>query len=513
MPRRCAGSSLPVAPSPCSPCSRPWRSARARTRAPTSSRAAPATERGPRPPLRRRARSRPASTARPGSARRPATPTRSGCSSSPAAWSASRGERRRTRARPRATEVPLGAEQGLLGIAFHPDFATNRRLYLHWSDRAATRASPSSAPDGTSPAAPRAAARRPARGEPQRRPARVRARRPALPRARRRRRRVRPRASARRTRSTQLGKLLSADVDAPRAALAGRRSPACATRGASRSTPRSARSGSATSARTRSRRSTACCSSPTSRRRTSAGTRSRATARDRGRRLALDRTGELVWPVAGLHARRRLLGHRRLRLPGHGAATACRGATSTATSARGALWSLRGTPEGGATDVRRERAQVPQLTHIGPDADGEPVFASAAGAIYRAVPPARGVAQRAHRAVDPDPHAVAGCQAGNPSRRLRSAQPARQLEVRRAGRGRRTSAPTTTRLGVVAVRRRPRPIATDSGRSTTSTAPAELARRRRSGRARTRRPRRRAVPGSTSASPRNSATQRVRGRS
>ena len=28
-----------------------------------------------------------------------------------------------------------GAEQGLLGIAFHPDFATNRRLYLHWSDR------------------------------------------------------------------------------------------------------------------------------------------------------------------------------------------------------------------------------------------------------------------------------------------------------------------------------------------------------------------------------------------
>jgi glucose/arabinose dehydrogenase len=51
----------------------------------------------------------------------------------------------------------------------------------------------------------------------------------------------------------------------------------------------------------------------------------------------------------------------------------------------GILWSLRGAPEGRATDVRRERAGVPQLTHIGPDADGEPLFASANGSIYRAV--------------------------------------------------------------------------------------------------------------------------------
>jgi glucose/arabinose dehydrogenase len=55
----------------------------------------------------------------------------------------------------------------------------------------------------------------------------------------------------------------------------------------------------------------------------------------------------------------------------------------------GVLWSLKGAPKGRATDVRRERAAVPQLTHIGPDADGEPLFASAAGAIYRAVTPAR----------------------------------------------------------------------------------------------------------------------------
>ncbi|HWM10340.1 MAG TPA: PQQ-dependent sugar dehydrogenase [Solirubrobacteraceae bacterium] len=53
----------------------------------------------------------------------------------------------------------------------------------------------------------------------------------------------------------------------------------------------------------------------------------------------------------------------------------------------GVLWSLEGAPEGKAADVRRERAAVPQLTHIGPDADGEPLFASAAGAIYRAVRP------------------------------------------------------------------------------------------------------------------------------
>ena len=31
---------------------------------------------------------------------------------------------------------------------------------------------------------------------------------------------------------------------------------------------------------------------------------------------------------------------------------------------------------------------MPQLTHIGTDADGELVFASGAGDLYRAVPPA-----------------------------------------------------------------------------------------------------------------------------
>ena len=51
----------------------------------------------------------------------------------------------------------------------------------------------------------------------------------------------------------------------------------------------------------------------------------------------------------------------------------------------GALWTLEGTDEGGAEDVRRERAVVPQLTSIGTDASGELVFASGTGAVYRAV--------------------------------------------------------------------------------------------------------------------------------
>ncbi len=42
----------------------------------------------------------------------------------------------------------------------------------------------------------------------------------------------------------------------------------------------------------------------------------------------------------------------------------------------------------GATDLRREGAKVPLLAHIGEGADGEVVFASAAGSLYRAVPPA-----------------------------------------------------------------------------------------------------------------------------
>jgi glucose/arabinose dehydrogenase len=104
---------------------------------------------------------------------------------------------------------------------------------------------------------------------------------------------------------------------------------------------------------------------------------------------ALDRGGQLVWPVATYE---------------HGEGGGCSitgglvygGAALPELVRRyvygdfcsGALWSLRGTPKGGADDVRREQAVIPQLTHIGTDADGELVFASASGDVYRAVAPA-----------------------------------------------------------------------------------------------------------------------------
>jgi glucose/arabinose dehydrogenase len=101
----------------------------------------------------------------------------------------------------------------------------------------------------------------------------------------------------------------------------------------------------------------------------------------------LDRTGELIWPVVSY---------------GHDERGGCsvtggvvyRGTALPGLSGRyvygdfctAALWSLEGTPGGRAADVRREAAKVPQLTHIGTDGDGELLFASATGSIYRAVP-------------------------------------------------------------------------------------------------------------------------------
>jgi glucose/arabinose dehydrogenase len=103
----------------------------------------------------------------------------------------------------------------------------------------------------------------------------------------------------------------------------------------------------------------------------------------------LDRGGELIWPVATYE---------------HGEGGGCSvtggvvygGGRLPAMARRyvygdycaGTLWSLRGAPGGRAEDVRREQANVPLLAHIGTDSDGELVFASGAGDIYRAVPPA-----------------------------------------------------------------------------------------------------------------------------
>jgi glucose/arabinose dehydrogenase len=100
----------------------------------------------------------------------------------------------------------------------------------------------------------------------------------------------------------------------------------------------------------------------------------------------LDRTGHLVWPVAQYtHAEGCSVTvgyvYHGTRLP------QLQDRYVYGDFCRGTLWTLRPTPGGRADDVRRERAAVPQLTHIGPDAEGEPLFASAAGAIYRAVAP------------------------------------------------------------------------------------------------------------------------------
>ena len=99
----------------------------------------------------------------------------------------------------------------------------------------------------------------------------------------------------------------------------------------------------------------------------------------------LDRSGELIWPVATYT-------HDEGCSVTGGVVYA--GAKLTALGRRyvygdfcsGSVWTLQGTPEGRATDVRREQAKVPGLTHIGTDAAGELVFASGTGALYRAVP-------------------------------------------------------------------------------------------------------------------------------
>ena len=125
-----------------------------------------------------------------------------------------------------------------------------------------------------------------------------------------------------------------------------------------------ATSGSATSARTRSRRSTtgpaggarganfgwnAFEGTPPLRRR-----RARAGLRRRCR------------PVAAVHARRRLLDHRRLRLPRHAGAVAARAATSTPTSAPGACGACAPGPKpgGGARGDRPPRRRSSNVTSV-----------------------------------------------------------------------------------------------------------------------------------------------------
>ena len=103
----------------------------------------------------------------------------------------------------------------------------------------------------------------------------------------------------------------------------------------------------------------------------------------------LDREGELVWPVA-TYAHDPGCSITGGVIYGGGALPSLARRYVYGDFCAGSLWSLVGDPGGTASDVRREEATVPQLAHIGVDADGELLFASATGAIYRAVPPRSG---------------------------------------------------------------------------------------------------------------------------
>jgi glucose/arabinose dehydrogenase len=293
--------------------------------------------------------------------------------------------RRRTTVLDLSDRVLVGAEQGLLGIAFHPDFATDRRLYLHWSDR---------------------------KGDT--RVAEFRARRDGSVDPRPLRELLHldqpeenhnggqllfgpderlylglgdgggafdPRRTAQDP-GNLFGKIVATDVDAERPAwtpvVTGLRNPwrfsfdaalgelwvgdvgQDAVEEIDRLLPEP--------------------DEPPKNLGWSAfeGTR-RLPGHD------LDRAGELIWPVA-------VYTHQQGCSVTGGVVYA--GSRLAALGRRyvygdfcsGSLWTLEGTPDGRATDVRREQAKVPGLTHIGTDDEGELVFASGNGVLYRAVP-------------------------------------------------------------------------------------------------------------------------------
>jgi glucose/arabinose dehydrogenase len=283
-------------------------------------------------------------------------------------------------------EVRTGAEQGLLGLAFHPDFARNRRLYLHWTNRAGdTRVA-----------------------EFARRHGKVRRRRVLL--------RVDqpeenhnggqlavgpdgrlylglgdgggafdPGGNAQDPASL-LGKLVSTDVDARRrprwrVELAGLRNP---WRFAFDPGLNEVWIGDVgQDAVEEVHRVALEPDEPPKNLGWPAYEGTRELDRER-----LRAGGELVFPTA-------VYGH------DHGCSitggVVYRGAALPALSGRyvygdfctGALWSLRPAPGAGADDVRREAARRPQLTHIGVDADSELVLAAADGRLMRAIPPTR----------------------------------------------------------------------------------------------------------------------------
>jgi glucose/arabinose dehydrogenase len=287
-------------------------------------------------------------------------------------------------------DVRTGAEQGLLGIAFHPDFGSNGRLFLHWSDR---------------------------RGDTRVAEMRMRADGGAIrPRPVRELLHVRqpeenhnggqlafgpdgrlyvglgdgggafdPRRNAQDPESP-LGKLLAADVDAPepdwQVVLMGLRNPWRFSFDLALGEVWVADVGQDQVEEID--RVLLEPDEPPKNLGWSAFEGDRRVTEEGEHDL--DRSGQLVWPAAQYTHEDgcSVIGgyvYQGTRLRG------LQGRYVYGDFCSGALWTLRGRPGGGASDVRRERAAVVQLTHIGPDADGEPLFASASGSIYRATRP------------------------------------------------------------------------------------------------------------------------------
>lgn len=283
------------------------------------------------------------------------------------------------------SRVRVGAEQGLLGMAFHPDFADNRRVYLHWSDRRGNT---------------RVAAMRAGRNY-RMNPA---AARPLLfqrqPEENHNGGQLAfgpdgrlylglgdgggafdPRRNAQNPR-TRLGKIIATPVDGrPRwqTVVSGLRNPWRFSFDPALGELWIADVGQDNYEEIN--RIQLEVDEPP---KNAGWSVYEGTRRMPGRR-ELNSRGELIWPVAGYS-------HRDGCSVTGGYVYA--GAALPALSRRyvygdyctGTLWTLEPTPKRGATDVRRERAKLPQLTHIGIDPQGELMFASGAGVLYRAVP-------------------------------------------------------------------------------------------------------------------------------
>ena len=288
------------------------------------------------------------------------------------------------------SRVKLGAEQGLLGIAFHPDFAENRRLYLHWSDRRG---------GDTRVAEFRTARNFRIAGRPVRRLLAQ-----HQPEENHNGGQLAfgpdgrlylglgdgggafdPRRTAQDPRS-RLGKIIATRVDGPprwKTVVSGLRNPWRFSFDPALADLWIADVGQ-NDYEEINRIALEFDEPP----KNAGWSVYEGTQRMPGRRR-LNTRGELVWPVAGyshddgcsvtgghVYAGTALPGLQRRYLYGD--------------YCTGTLWTLRGTDRRRATDVRREAAKLPQLTHIGADADGELLMASGAGVLYRAVPAGSG---------------------------------------------------------------------------------------------------------------------------